>query len=277
MTTNSLDHADAWSAVAPAWDAEVSQRDLPTNDAFARLVESLAVQPGERVLELAAGPGGLGATWARLVGPSGSVLLSDFAPAMVEAARRRNAAYDNVDTAVIDASAIDAPDASFDSVACCMGLMFTPDPSAAFGEIHRVLRPGGRFASLTWGGLADNPWMTIVGMAAMTAGLVTGGPPTGPGGIFSLSDPDHLAALASGAGFGDVAVTALEIPFVAESAEAHLQHVTALAGPLALALQAAPADLYTAFERTALDLAAPYVTATGFAVRGLALLTTGRR
>ncbi len=44
---------------------------------------------------------------------------------------------------MLDASAIDRPDSSFDVVACRMGLMFTPDPAVAFGEIHRVLDPAG--------------------------------------------------------------------------------------------------------------------------------------
>ncbi|MEY2473914.1 MAG: hypothetical protein QOK28_3243 [Actinomycetota bacterium] len=277
MTTKSLEAGEAWSAVAPAWDAGADERDLPTTAAATRLVESLAPEPGQRVLELAAGPGSLGATWADLVGPTGTVVLSDFSPAMVEAARRRNRALGNVETAVVDASSIDAPDASFDAVACCFGLMFTPDPAVALGEIHRVLRADGRFGALTWGGLADNPWMTIVGMAAMSNGFVAGGLPTDPGGIFSLSDPDHVAALATAAGFRDVSVTAIDIRFVADSADAHLDHVTALAGPLAVALQEAPRDRYESFRRTALELAAPYVTTTGFEVPGVALLVTGRR
>ena len=80
------------------------------------------------------GPGSLGTAWSQLVGPTGSVVLSDIAPGMVEVARRRNAQLGNVEVAVIDASAIDRPDDSFDVVACRMGLMFTPDPG------HRVLR-----------------------------------------------------------------------------------------------------------------------------------------
>ena len=68
------------------------------------------------MLELAAGPGSLGATWSQLVGPTGTVVLSDIAPGMVEVARRRNAHLSNVEVAVLDASAIDRPDGSFDVV-----------------------------------------------------------------------------------------------------------------------------------------------------------------
>src|SRR5882724_1299093 len=197
--TDGTDLAQGWSAVAEAWDANVDHVDEHSVAATAALLDHLAVRQGEAVLELAAGPGSLGATWSDLVGPMGSVVVSDIAPAMVEVARRRAAGLGNVEASVIDASAIHRPDASFDVVACRMGLMFTPAPADALAEILRVLRPGGRFAALTWGAMDRNPWMTCVGMAAMANGLVDGGPPVGPGGIFSLSDPAGLTALAKGA------------------------------------------------------------------------------
>ncbi|HTD49914.1 MAG TPA: methyltransferase domain-containing protein, partial [Acidimicrobiia bacterium] len=165
--TDSMDPGQAWSAVAKAWDTNVDDVDAHSVEATAALLDRLAVRAGDRVLELAAGPGSLGTTWSQLVGPTGMVVVSDLAPAMVEVARRRTAALGNVETTVIDASRIDRPASTFDVVACRMGLMFTPDPALAFAEILRVLRPDGRFGALTWGGIEHNPWMTCVGMAAM--------------------------------------------------------------------------------------------------------------
>src|SRR5437870_4280129 len=211
-----MEPEDAWSAVADAWDANVDEIDAHSVGATAALLDRVAVQPGDRVLELAAGPGSLGATWSQLVGPAGAVVVSDISPGMVEVARCRNAALGNVETAVIDAAAIDRADGSFDVVACRMGLMFTSDPAVAFAEILRVLRPDGRLGALTWGGIEHNPWMTCVGMAAVANGLVSGGPPVGPGGIFSLGDPAELEALAKGAGFVDVVVEELAVVFRAD-------------------------------------------------------------
>src|SRR5689334_1421872 len=115
--TDSIDPAQAWSAVAEAWDANTDYIDNHSLEATTALLDRLTVQPGERVLELAAGPGTLGATWSRLVGPTGAVVLSDIAPGMVDVARRRNADLRNVTIAVIDAAAIDEADGSFDVVA----------------------------------------------------------------------------------------------------------------------------------------------------------------
>jgi SAM-dependent methyltransferase len=272
-----MDAAQAWSAVAEAWDANVDFVDSHSVEATTALLDRVAVQPGNRVLELAAGPGSLGATWSKLVGPTGTVVMSDVAPGMVEVARRRNAALPNVETAVIDAADIDTADRSFDVVACRMGLMFTPEPSLAFAEILRVLRPDGRLGALTWSGIEHNPWMTCVGMAAMATGLVSGGPPVGPGGIFSLGDPAELEALAKGAGFVDVAVDAIAVTFRADTVDAHVDRVSSLAGPLASVLQAASPDQLAALRATAATLAAPYVTADGLEIPGRALLVSGRR
>jgi hypothetical protein len=119
--------------------------------------------------------------------------------------------------------------------------------------------------------------MTCVGMAAMATGLASGGPPVGPGGIFSLGDPAELETLAKGAGFLDVAVEEFAITFRAGSIDEHVARVSSLAGPLATLLQAASPDQLAAFRRTAADLAAPYVTDNGLAIPGQALLVSARR
>ena len=140
-----------------------------------------------------------------------------------------------------------------------------------------MLRPAGRLGALTWGGIEHNPWMTCVGMAAMVNGLVGGGPPIGPGGIFSLGDPTELERSAKGAGFVDVAVEAIAVTFRADTVDAHIDRVSSLAGPLAIALRAASPDQLAAVRRTAADLAAPYLTDDGLEIPGQALLVSGRR
>jgi ubiquinone/menaquinone biosynthesis C-methylase UbiE len=266
------DPARSWSDVAAAWDAHVDDGDDHAAAATAAVIDRLGVRPGDRLLELAAGPGSLGQQWSTLVGPTGTVLLSDVAPGMVDVARRRNAGLDNVEIAVLDLTAIDQQDESFDVVVCQMGLMFAPDPAHALAEIHRILAPGGRLGALTWGGIEHNPWMTCVGMAAMANGLVDGGPPVGPGAIFSLGDPTHLEGLAKSAGFVDVTVEEIDVTFRAQHIDDHVARVSSLAGPMAAILAAAPPDKQAALRATAAQLAAPYITDDGVAIPGRALL-----
>ena len=273
MTETGTAAAD-WSAVATAWEESVDYIDSHSVAATERLVAAVAVRAGDRVLELAAGPGGLAPTWSQLAGPTGRVVVSDIAPGMVDAARRRNADLTNVEVTILDLAAIDQPAGSFDAVACRMGLMFVPDPGQALAEIHRVLGPGGRLGAMTWAGMEHNPWMTCVGMAAMVNGLVAGGPPIGPGGIFSLGDPARLEALAKEAGFIDVVVEEIPNIFAADSIDAHVERVSSLAGPLQAAFQAATPDQLAAVRRTAAELAAPYTNADGLALPGRALLVT---
>jgi SAM-dependent methyltransferase len=270
------DAATDWSSVATSWDAEVDEVDRHSIAPTEALLHRVSPKPGERVLELAAGPGSLGVEWSTRVGPTGTVVLSDVAPGMVEVARHRTASLANVSVVTLDAARIDRPAQSFDVVACRMGLMFVPDPSVALAEIRRVLDTGGRVGVMTWASLEANPWMTVVGMAAMATGLVSGGPPIGPGGIFSLSDPEHLATLLGAAGFVDVEVQGFDIAFHAEDVEAHVRRVGSLAGPLAAVLGTATEEQWASVVTTASQLAEGYVTSDGVDLPGRALVATGR-
>ena len=183
-----------------AWAAPVSQW----------LVQALDPQPGERVLELAAGVGETGMLAAELVAPVGSVTISDQAEAMVEAARARAAELRlaNVEFRVLNAEWIDAAVASFDAVLCRWGLMLMTDMAAALGEIRRVLRPGGRFALAVWDELAANPWAALAAEELRERGL--GGPAGGPG-PFALADRGRLGEMLAGAGFDVLAIDAVEL------------------------------------------------------------------
>ena len=106
-----------------------------------------------------AGPGARGRRRGSRAGscrtgrPEGEVVVSDVAPEMTEiaAARAEALGLANVTTRVLDLERIDEPDARFDVVLCRDGLMLAPQPERAAAELHRVLRPGGRFALAVWG------------------------------------------------------------------------------------------------------------------------------
>jgi SAM-dependent methyltransferase len=109
-------------------------------------VELLAVRAGDRVLEVGFGPG---VAVERIAGATGAAFVAgvDHSPVMVDQARRRNAAAvaaGRVELRLGAGDAIAFPDAGFDAVLAVNALHFTPDPAATFGEVRRVLRPGGR-------------------------------------------------------------------------------------------------------------------------------------
>ena len=110
-----------------------------------RVIDALDVHPGMRVVDLACGPGTLSEPLAQRVAPGGEVVGVDLAPGMIELARAL--VIPNARFEVMDIEQLDFPDASFDAAACGHGLQFVPDLGRALREVHRVLRPGSRFAA----------------------------------------------------------------------------------------------------------------------------------
>lgn len=126
--------------------ADVCDRMIP--ELGARLVELADVQPGDEVLDAAAGSGNaaLPAAHARA-----SVTALDITPGLLEAgAERARAAGLDVKWVLGDAQALPFAKASFDKVLSCVGVQFCAEPGAAAGELVRVCRPGGRIALIAW-------------------------------------------------------------------------------------------------------------------------------
>ena len=195
-----------WSSVATSWESHAGDIEATSADATDALLAAAALEFNEDVLELGAGTGHLAVHLAALVGPQGTLLASDVAPAFVAVLEQRLADVPNANVATIDAAQMAVPDASYDVVVCRMGLMFVMEPTTALREIRRVLRPGGRLAAAVWGPPDGNPWMVSVGFATMMTGLLSGPLPTEAGGPFSLGDSDELEKLARDAGFAEVQV-----------------------------------------------------------------------
>jgi ubiquinone/menaquinone biosynthesis C-methylase UbiE len=198
---------ETWATAAAGWGRQadaVRAWGMPVSVA---MVDSLGLQPGQRVLELAAGPGDTGFMAAELVRPGGTLISSDGAEPMIEVARARAAqlGIDNVEFRQLELEWIDLETASVDAVLVRWGLMLAVDPPAAASEIRRVLRPGGHAALAVWAALERNPWATIPGRAMVELGYAEPPDPSLPG-PFSLAEDGRLAEVLEDAGFTDVEV-----------------------------------------------------------------------
>ncbi len=111
-----------------------------------RLVASLGITAGERVLDVAAGTGNAAVPAART---GASVVASDLTPELLDIGRTQHPDA-GIDWQVADAEALPWPDATYDVVMSTVGVMFAPHHQAAADEVVRVLRPGGRFGLLSW-------------------------------------------------------------------------------------------------------------------------------
>jgi SAM-dependent methyltransferase len=261
-----------WGSVAAGWAEHSDYADARGVHVTEAMLDLTAPQPGERVLELACGAGGVGLAAADR---GCEVVLSDVVPEMTAIAARRAAGRAGVSTLVLDLEEIAQPDASFDVALCREGLMLTPDPGRAAREIARVLRPGGRVAVAVWAARERNPWLGIV-LDAASAQIGAPIRPPGVPGPFSLSDPDRLAAVLAEAGLEDVAVSELPVPARADSFEEWWARTVALAGPLARVLGSLPAPAVEALRARARASARDYETADGLELPGVTLLASAR-
>jgi ubiquinone/menaquinone biosynthesis C-methylase UbiE len=267
-----------WASVAPSWDEHAEDVDARAAPLTERLLEAAALGPGDRVLELACGPGGTGLAAARRVLPGGEVVLSDVAPPMTAIAARRARALGlgNVTTRVLDLERIDEPDAAYAAVLCREGLMFAVDPAAGAREIHRVLRPGGRVAIAVWGPRERNPWLGVL-LDAVSAQVGRPLPPPGVPGPFALADAGRLGALLAGAGLEAVGVSEVPVPLRAPSPEAWWARGITLAGPVRGLLERMSDAERGAVRARATGEIAAHATEDGLEIPGVALLATARR
>src|SRR5271165_4706059 len=201
-----------WEEAAPGWvrrQEAIRELGAPVS---AWMLDAALLEPGGRVLELAAGLGETGMLAAELVAPTGGVIISDQADAMLDGARARAAelGLSNVEFQVLGAEWIDLPLASLDAVLCRWGYMLLADPRAALIETRRVLRPGGRVALAVWDAIEHNPWALLPAAELLERGL-TGPPAPGAPGPFALGDPERVRELLAEAGFAEIDVQAVDI------------------------------------------------------------------
>ncbi|WAC57589.1 methyltransferase domain-containing protein [Gordonia sp. SL306] len=251
--------ASLWDGVAIGWSRFAAEIEGIESDLTSRIRSAAEPLNGHTVLELGSGTGELAAQFADWVGPDGTVTASDVAPSMNEVQRARLADVLNARVAAdVDVHELPFVAHSFDTVVFRMGLMMASDPDRALREIHRVLRPGGRFVTAVWGPFTENPWLTTVGMGAMSLGLVCGGPPINPGEPFSLPDPHDLRGRFTDAGFVDIDVQTLSATRHYRDTDQHITMALSLAPPLAAAYRAMSSAQETALRATVAGLTEQY-------------------
>jgi SAM-dependent methyltransferase len=202
-----------WESAASGWEARRAEQQRATEPVSHWLVEAIEPQPGQTILELAAGLGDTGFLAAELVAPTGRLISTDGAEAMLEGARRRAAelGLDNVEFRPMEAEWIDLATATVDAVLCRWGYMLLADPDAALRETRRVLRPGGRLALAAWADPAENPWASAP-IAELVAMGAIDPPDLDEPSQFAFRDPQRIVGLLEETGFEDIVVE--QIPIV---------------------------------------------------------------
>jgi ubiquinone/menaquinone biosynthesis C-methylase UbiE len=270
---------DQWERAAPGWDhhTPVIRRWLRT--ATETMLNMAGVVPGASVLDMAAGAGDQTLDIARRVGPEGTVLATDFSPAILALARQRaqEAGLTQVKTLVADGEHLPEGLGPFDAAVCRLGLMLFTDPLQGLREMHRVLRPGAGICTMVFSRPEKNPCVAILMKTALQHSGLPPRDPSQPGGLLSLGQPGRIDGLFERAGFRQVATTAIDAPFRLPSARHYLDFVKASASPIQQILSGLdPAAQEAAWNDMETRLHA-FDTPDGWAGPNELLLTAARR
>ena len=184
--------AEAWAQMRDPLDLQLSPLGLAAMDA-------LAPQPGETLLDIGCGAGQTVLQLSERVGPRGLVIGVDIAPLLLDLARRDAQDQPQARFIAADAQTLELPDHSADGLYSRFGVMAFADPVAAFANLRRLLKPGGRLAFVCWRALAENE---LDHLPLKAAGLEDRIDPT----PFSFADPDHITATLQAAGFVSIGV-----------------------------------------------------------------------
>lgn len=207
----SMHEPATWDLVAPGYAVAIA----PLFAAFAEdALKLAALAPGERVLDVAAGPGTLSLAAARA---GARVCAIDFSPRMLAelGARAEREGVSGIDARIGDATALPYRDGEFDAVFSMFALNLVADRAAAFRELFRVTRAGGRAVVGTPGAMMRSPAFVEV-LDILRRAL--------PDFAFDerdlpLSDPAELLDETAAGGFAEVGVRevvhAFELPSVA--------------------------------------------------------------
>jgi SAM-dependent methyltransferase len=205
MTVNA-EQIEYWnSAAGDIWVAQQQRIDLQLDPLGRAALRALAPRPGEHVLDVGCGGGQTTLQLAEAVGRGGRVVGIDISSQLLAAARKRNrqvqATFELADAQTHQF------EPAFDAIYSRFGVMFFADPVAAFANLRRALKPGGRMAFVCWRREAENPAMTMP-MAAAAKYL----PPTPPQdpdapGPFAFADDERLSRILEAAGFATIAIT----------------------------------------------------------------------
>ena len=174
-------------------------------------LDRAAARAGESVVDIGCGCGATTVALAERVGPAGHVLALDVSAPILAAARERLGGLPQVETVLADAASHEFRPASADLLFSRFGVMFFGDPTAAFGNLRRALKPGGRLAFACWRQPRENPWM----MTPLEAVRRHAPAPPRPGpeepGPFSFADQARVARILTAAGFGPVEFEPLDL------------------------------------------------------------------
>ncbi|GJD64121.1 class I SAM-dependent methyltransferase [Methylobacterium frigidaeris] len=232
-----ITQTEYWNGdVGARWAGMQAELDQVFAPLTASLLEGAGLRPGERVLDIGCGCGEIALLAAARSGAGGGVTAVDVSRPMLARARTRPAT--GAPIRWIEADAQTHPlaqehDRGHDVALSRFGVMFFEDSCAAFANIRRALRPGGRLAVLCWRALAENPWVSLPRAAVLSVVPEPAASPPGSPGPFRFAEGEALVDLLGQAGFTGAAVAPIECPLEIGADPEAATRFSATVGPIA--------------------------------------------
>ena len=274
------------------WNGETG-RNWVTHDALMEamlqplgeaVINTLAPQPGENILDIGCGCGHTSLGLADRVGADGLVTGIDISAPMLAVANQlageHNAELSSIQFVEADAQTHAFEPERYDGVFSRFGVMFFEDPVAAFANIRNALRTSGRLAFCCWQPRAVNPFMTVPAMAALELLPAPPEMPPRTPGPFAFEEADYVTEVLTSAGFEGVAVTPLGQPLTFGRGLSLTDIVERLVqiGPIAQMVREAPKDLQQPVRDKVIDAVAPfYAEDSGMTLDGQFWQVTARK
>jgi enediyne biosynthesis protein CalE5 len=235
---------EQWNVVADGWRKWSELIDTAAGQISERLVELAGVEPGSRVLDVAAGYGEPSLSAARAAGPEGSVVATDIAADMLAFGRERAeaAGLDNIEFVESEVMSLDFEPRSFDAALSRWGIIFEPDGEGAAERVRGFLKPGSRMAISSWGPPERTPFLGVPMRTAMER-LGVPPPPPGTPGPLSRPTPEAIGGLLSGGGFEDVEVEEAEVTVKWDSPEEFTTFAREIAPPVKAMIDSQPKEV----------------------------------
>ncbi len=214
-----------WNSTAAGWKKWHAISEKAARPATETMLEMAGVSKGDRVIDFATGLGDSAAACGNKVGPSGYVLATDEAQAMLDFAKEYIASQNltNIEFQIADFDHLKLDLKNFDAGICRWGLMFAKDLNATLSSIRNILRPGGRFGAIVWGAPERAEVQNLTNEVLMES---LGLPPvdTGSGTPFALSDQNELEKSFGKAGFTNIESQVVSVVYDFSSAEEYVQY-----------------------------------------------------
>ena len=267
---------DQWDVSGVGYDAWGATIQSMIRPAAEEMLETMGLDEGSSVLELACGSGAFTQLLAERVGADGRVVATDLSPGMVvlASANADRSGLSQVEVREMDGDVFEFHGQRFDAVVSSLGLMFFPDPESSLRAQKSALAPGGRVGAIVISGPVTNPFFSV---PAQVIGARAGIAPPAPGvpGPFALGDPGRLAGLYEAVGLSNVAVWTVPAAVQLESVDEHLRFLKDAFGVLHMLMQDMSNDEQADTWGAVAEALAEYEGPDGFVAPGELLVCTG--